>query len=107
MSTCFAPNSDAAYVAMRFIAAVGMGAADNAASVAMRASLPGVLGSMVASAAASVIGRPIAARPANRRPPAALTGVMPGRSSHHLARVVLVLFAAPLAVRSTREELPS
>lgn len=107
MSTCFAPNSDAAYVAMRFIAAVGMGAADNAASVAMRASLPGVLGSMVASAAASIGEWPIAARPANRWPTAALTGVMPGRSSHHLARVVLVLLAAPLAFRPIREELPS
>ncbi|WP_294190139.1 hypothetical protein [uncultured Sphingomonas sp.] len=79
----------------------------DAACIAMRASLLWVLGSMVASAAVSVAGGPIAVRPATRRPTAAAIGVMPGRSLHHLARVVLILLAAPLAFRPTREELPS
>ncbi len=82
MTTRFAPDGDAAYVALRFIAAVCVGATGGAAFVAIRAPLPWMLGSMVACAVASIAGWPIAAGSATRRPMAAVIGVVLGCSFH-------------------------
>ncbi len=82
MSRRFVPDGDAARIVLRFLAAVGVGAAGGATFVALRAPLPWVLGSMAACALASIARWPVAAGAATRRPMAAVIGVVLGCSFH-------------------------
>jgi membrane AbrB-like protein len=66
--------------ALRFLAAIAVGAAGGALFLEIGAPLPWVLGSMAACAVASVIGLPIQASSATRRPMAAVIGVVLGSS---------------------------
>ncbi|MEH3047293.1 AbrB family transcriptional regulator [Sphingomonas adhaesiva] len=75
-------DGDAARVAMRFVAAVAVGALGGAMFAGIGAPLPWVLGSMAACAVASIVGAPIAAGAATRRPMAAVIGVVLGSSFH-------------------------
>lgn len=75
-------DGDAARFALRFVAAIAIGAAGGAAFAALGAPLPWVLGSMGACALASIAGLPIAAGAATRRPMAAVIGVVLGSSFH-------------------------
>jgi membrane AbrB-like protein len=65
---------------LRFLAALGIGAAGGVFFRAIGAPLPWVLGSMAACAAASIAGLPVAASSAARRPMAAVIGVVLGSS---------------------------
>ena len=67
-------------VALRFAAALALGAIGGALFAWMRAPLPWVLGSMVACAIGSVAGLPVRASSATRRPMAAILGVVLGSS---------------------------
>ncbi|KAA9015763.1 AbrB family transcriptional regulator [Sphingobium limneticum] len=70
----------ATQAALRFLAAIAVGAAGGALFLEIGAPLPWVLGSMAACAIASVIGLPIQASSATRRPMAAVIGVVLGSS---------------------------
>lgn len=65
---------------LRFLAAIAVGVAGGALFLEIGAPLPWVLGSMAACAVASVIGLPIQASSATRRPMAAVIGVVLGSS---------------------------
>ncbi len=65
---------------LRFLAALGVGAAGGVLFQSIGAPLPWVLGSMAACAAASIAGLPVAASSAARRPMAAVIGVVLGSS---------------------------
>lgn len=65
---------------IRFLGALAVGAAGGALFHGIGAPLPWVLGSMAACAVASVIGLPIQASSATRRPMAAVIGVVLGSS---------------------------
>jgi uncharacterized protein len=75
-------EGDAARIALRFVAAVTVGALGGAIFAGIGAPLPWVLGSMAACAVASIAGAPIAAGAATRRPMAAVIGVVLGSSFH-------------------------
>jgi membrane AbrB-like protein len=76
------PEGDGARIAMRFVAAVLVGAAGGALFAAISAPLPWVLGSMGACAIASIARLPVAAGASTRRPMAAVIGVVLGSSFH-------------------------
>jgi membrane AbrB-like protein len=76
------PDGDAARVVLRFLAALLVGAAGGTSFHAVGAPLPWVLGSMAATAVASIAHWPIAAGAATRRPMAAVIGVLLGSSFH-------------------------
>lgn len=67
-------------VILRFLAALAVGAAGGGLFFWIGAPLPWVLGSMAACAVASVVGLPIQASAATRRPMAAVIGVVLGSS---------------------------
>ncbi|MEC3910006.1 AbrB family transcriptional regulator [Sphingobium sp. CR2-8] len=72
--------SNATGVTLRFFAALAVGAAGGALFRWIGAPLPWVLGSMAACAMASIMGLPIQASSATRRPMAAVIGVVLGSS---------------------------
>lgn len=72
--------SDKILIVNRFLAALVVGAAGGALFSRIGAPLPWVLGSMAACAVASIIGLPIQASAATRRPMAAVIGVVLGSS---------------------------
>ncbi|VWX46753.1 AbrB family transcriptional regulator [Novosphingobium sp. 9U] len=75
-------EGDGARIVVRFAAAVAVGALGGALFAGLHTPLPWVLGSMAASAVASIAGLPVAAGPATRRPMAAVIGVVLGSSFH-------------------------
>lgn len=68
--------------ALRFALAVAIGAVGGALFLAIDAPLPWVLGSMAGCAIASIVGLPVAASSATRRPMAAVVGVVLGSTFH-------------------------
>lgn len=96
MITASAQPLSTAQVVARFTAALALGAAGGALFTVIKAPLPWVLGSMAACALGAIVGLPVAAGPATRRPMAAVVGVVLGSAFHPGLLSVAVQWWLPL-----------